>query len=158
MRGFLRLALSAALLSATLTAIPAHAAPPGPAPALQPDPTVETPASIALLWQALPPAAHARFFDRAIKQTDAMPDWLGFGAPIEGGAFCGFGEDGKTVTRIHVRWANRFQIKRAIARIGKVRDLEGNVVIADLSRSEILAVASVKGIVLITHDGCSWPN
>ena len=159
MRAFLRLALSAALLSATLAAIPAHAAPPGPAPALQPVPTVDTPDSIAQLWLALPPTGRTLFVDqRELRQTKGMPEWLGFEAPRRGGAFCGFGEDGKTATRIYVRWALRSELKRAIARIGTVRDLERNVVMADLTRSQILAVAGLKGVVLITHDGCSWPN
>lgn len=157
MRRLLMFVVSAGLLSTAFFAQPTQAGPPRPArTSTVPDHAPgETPESIAQLWQALPPAAHARFFDkRDIKQTAAMPDWLGFGGAAHLATFCGFREDGKTSTRIQVRWAERTRVKRAISKLGEGFNMEGNVIFADLTRSQILAVAAVKGVTFVIHGGC----
>ncbi len=129
----------------------------GPASAATPHDSAE---SLEAAWHALPRRARARVFEVGFGPGDARhpPRWLGFGRVGRNSPYCGFAENGTASIRIGVRWATRRATERAIGRIGIEAYREGGVVVAHLTRAQILAVALLRGVVWIRPDGCSWPN
>lgn len=144
--------LAVTLIPSSVLIGPVAAAPPGP-------PREYTAESFAQAWSALPLRVRTRVFQlHAWDPVGRAPMWLDFGGglgPHEG--FCGFRDDGTTSIRVGVRWATRRATERAIGRIGIGVDREGGVVVAGLTRAQILAVAVLPGVVWIRPDGCSVP-